>query len=250
MKGSVQPLWWISVVYLLCSMAEAAKKVPVRGLPVGTTASAEYGAFLKQARFAPSVHQQNTVENLFVQLQERRITIKPSLYKLLALADSGQLVPLCKKTAVFFSHVDNTRVKNTGCLSSMIRRKKHICDFIAQEDAGIATLTASPWLLSITGMCSGKGCPQGDVVRNLFSWPCWQVNDQFSSELLRSLSSMFHGKGLPKEEDVTTILAWPAWQVDGQFSYDLFRSFSGMFSAKGCQKSRMSQRFCRGRSGR
>ena len=97
MKGSVQPLWWLSVVCLLCSGALAAKKETVRGLCVGATAFSEYDSFLKQARFVPSAAHQKAVENLFGQLKEHRITAKPSLYKLLALAESHQLTPLCKK---------------------------------------------------------------------------------------------------------------------------------------------------------
>ena len=44
------------------------------------------------------------------------MTIKPPLYKILALADSNQLIALCKKTALFFSHADNSRIKDSGCL--------------------------------------------------------------------------------------------------------------------------------------
>ena len=101
----------------------------------GTDSSSEYAAALKVLRFVPSEDQKTAVESLFGQLKERHITIKPTLYNLLARADPEQLIPLCKKTAFFFSHVDNACVKNSGCLSSMIRSKKHIRDFIGQEDA-------------------------------------------------------------------------------------------------------------------
>ena len=184
MRDSVRPLWWLSVVCLLCSVALAAKKGTVRGLPVGTTASAEYGAFVKLARCAPSADQRQAVESLFGQLKERRITIKPSLCKLLALADGEQLIALCKKTALFFSHVDNTRVKNSGCLSSMIQSKKHINGFIGQEDTAIAMLAASPRLSSVTSMCHSKGVPATGSLKNLFSWPIWQVNGEFRDCLL------------------------------------------------------------------
>ena len=202
-------------------------------------------------------------ESLFSQLKERHITVKSTLYKLLALTDSDQLVALCQKTALFFSHVDNTRVTNSGCLSNMLRRKKHIRDFVVQEDADIIALATSPWLLSMTNMCSGKGFAQGHLVRNLFSWPCLQVNDSFSSGLGRTLSSMlggkglpeeaevkailswscwwingtfssmFHGQGLPIDADVKAVLLWPCWQINGQFSSELFRSFSSIFHGKG-----------------
>ena len=208
MKAAVQPLWWFSVVCLLCSVALAAKKDPVHDLPVGTSVSSESAACLENLRFVPSVEQKKAVESLFSQLEERHITIKPSLYKLLASADRDQLLSLCNKTALFFSHVDNRRVKNSGCLSSMIRGNKYIGDFIAQEDASIAMLAASPSLSSVTGMCSNRGIPNGERVLNLFSSPCWLINNQFSSELVRSFSSMLHSKGLPQENEVKDCLLY------------------------------------------
>ena len=146
--------FWVLLLLQFCPAVMAAEKSVEHSEPVATTTSSEYGAVLKLARFAPSPEQRRAVESLFGQLKERHITIKPSLCKLLALSDSHQLVPLCKKTALFFSHVDNTRIKNSACLSSMIQSKKQIREFIGQEDTGITMLAASPCLSSITGMCS------------------------------------------------------------------------------------------------
>ncbi|USE33983.1 hypothetical protein [Endozoicomonas sp. SCSIO W0465] len=36
----------------------------------------------------------------------------------------------------------------------------------------------------------------------LKAWECWQVNGEFSLELLRAFSSMCHGKGLPDKAKV------------------------------------------------
>ena len=104
---------WFVVLLLsqFCSVVIAAKKNVGHSVSAATTTSSEYGAFLKLARFAPSAEQQKAVESLFLGLKKRHITIKPSLCKLLALAERDQLVPLCKKTALFFLHVDNTRIK-------------------------------------------------------------------------------------------------------------------------------------------
>ena len=120
--GRYKVLGWFLALLLsqFCCVVVAAKKSGVHSLPVAST-TCEYDAFLKQARFAPSVPQQKEVESLFAQLKERQIAIKPTLCRLLALAQSDQLFSLCKKTALFFSHVDNSRIKNSGCLSSMIR---------------------------------------------------------------------------------------------------------------------------------
>ena len=232
MKGSVRPLWWLPVACLLCSVALAAKKSAECSLRFGTDSSSEYAAALKVLRFVPSEEQKTAVESLFGQLKERHITIKPTLYNLLARADPEQLIPLCQKTALFFSQVDNSCVKNSGCLSSMIGSKKHVRDFIAHETADLAKLTASPYFSSVTGMCNNRGVPSGDMVKNLFSWPVWQVNEQFRPDLFRAVSSMFSGKGLPKEAEVKALFSWPVWQLNGQFNYEIFRSFSGMFNGK------------------
>ena len=114
-----------------------------------------------------------------------------------------------------------------------MRTKKHICDFIDQEDGGIAIVAAAPCLSSVTGMCNTKGVPDGETVNNLLPWPCWQVNGGFSKQRFRSFSSMFNSRGLPCERDVAAILSWPVWRVNGEFNSDLFRSFSSMFSGKG-----------------
>ena len=143
--GRCKVLGWFLVLLLsqFCSVVVAARRSGVHSLPVATSTTCEYDAFLKQARFAPSDKQKKEVESLFVQLKERQIAIKPTLYRLLALVESDQLLPLCKKTALFFSHVDNSRIKNSGCLSSMIRIKKHIRDFIGQQESDIAMLATS-----------------------------------------------------------------------------------------------------------
>ena len=230
--------WFLFLLLLsqFCSVVMAAKKNIEYSLPAAATTSSEYDAFLKAARFMPSAEQQRAVESLFSQLQRRQITIKPSLYRLLALADSDQLVPLSKKIALFFSHVDNTRIKNSGCFSSMVQKKKHIRDFIGQEDSAIAMLAAAPCLSSVTCMCNNRGCPDAGAVKTLLSWPCWQMKGEFDEQRFRSFTGMFSGKGLPKQQDVQAMLSWPVWQMSGQFNHELFRSFSSMFTGKGLPK--------------
>ena len=198
-SGRYKEAGWFLLLLLwqLCPFVLAAQK-NVECLPVGTATSSEYAAFLKQARFTPSSKQQQEVERLFAQLKERHITIKPSLCKLLSLADNAQLVPLCQKTALFFSNVDNSCIKNSGCLSSMMQTKKHIRDFIGQEDVGIAIVAAAPYLSSVTSMCNKNGVPDGETVNNLLSWPCWQVNGGLASSVFVRFPPCFMAKGSPK----------------------------------------------------
>ena len=231
--------FFVVLLLQLCSVVMAAKKNVERSLPVATTISSEYGAFLQLARFTPSAEQQRAVERLFAQIQERHITIKPTLYKILALADSNQLIALCKKTALFFSHVDNSRIKNSGCLSSMLRTKKHMSDFIGQADAGIALLATCPCLSSVAGMCSKRGVPDGGQVKKLLSWPVWRANGEFSEQLFRSFSGMLASKGLPKETDVTEMLSWPCWRLHGHLVVSFFARSLPCLLAGGCLKSRV-----------
>ena len=86
--------FWVLLLLQFCPAVMAAKKSVEHSLPVVTTTSCEYGAFLELARFALSPEQRRAVDSLFSQFKERHITIKPSLCKLLALADSHQLVHL------------------------------------------------------------------------------------------------------------------------------------------------------------
>ena len=118
----------------------------------------------------------------------------------------------------------------------MMRTKKQIRDFIGQQDSSIATLAASPFLASVTGMCNYKGVPDGDLVKKLLSWSFWRVNGVFDEQLFRSFSSLFSGKGLPKESDVQAMLAWPVWQVNGVFCKQRFRSFASMLTGRGTPK--------------
>ena len=236
--GRYNVLGWFLALLLsqFCSVVVAAKKSGVHDLSIATSTTSEYDAFLKKARFVPSTQQQKAVESLFFQLKARHITIKPTLCRLLALAQSDQLLPLCKKIALFFSHVDNTRIKNSGSLSSMIRNKKHIRDFIGQQDSDIAMLATLPCLSAVTGMCNNRGIPDAQTVKSLLSWPAWQVDGEFSCDLFRSFSGMLCSRGLPKEPDVDVVRSWPVWQLNGQFNHELFRSFSGMFARRGLPK--------------
>ena len=120
-KGKVFGRFLGLLLSQFCSAVLAAKRHVGDSVPFGTIASSECGAFLEKARFMPSLEQQGAVESLFGELKKRHITIKSTLYTLLTLADSGQLVSLCQKIALFFSHVGNTHTKNR--LTTLLARK-------------------------------------------------------------------------------------------------------------------------------
>ena len=87
-------LWW-----WLCPVVLAAKK-NVECLPVGVTASSEYGAFLKTARFAPSLEQQKELESLFTQMKERHITIKPRCTNCWPWQTANSWLPLARLATI------------------------------------------------------------------------------------------------------------------------------------------------------
>jgi hypothetical protein len=66
---------------------------------------------------------------------------------------------------------------------------------------------ATPLSLRVSSsMETGKGLPEQEKVKAFLALDCWQVNREFSSELLRAFSCMLSGKGLPKEDDVKAFL--------------------------------------------
>ena len=134
----------------------------------------------------------------------------------------------------FFSAVDNTRTKNTSCLSSMLSSTKHIRAFAAQNENNLRLLATNPYLKPITSMSDRRGVPDPIHAAAMVEWECWKTNGIFNHELFRTFASMRSGRGLFDDEaEITAILAWPCWRVDGAFSMDLLRTISSMMNRKG-----------------
>ena len=134
----------------------------------------------------------------------------------------------------FFSAVDNTRTKNTSCLSSMLSSRKHIRAFAAQNENNLRLLATNPHLKQITSMCDRRGVPDPIHAAAMVEWECWKTNGIFNHELLRTFASMRSGRGLFDDEaEITAILAWPCWRVDGEFRIELLRTISSMMSCRG-----------------
>jgi hypothetical protein len=81
-------------------------------------------------------------------------------------------------------------------------------------------------LKQLAAMSNSKGLPEQEKVKAFLALDCWQVNREFSSELLRAFSCMLSGKGLPKEDDVKAFLAQDCWQLGRKFSLKLLRTGS------------------------
>ena len=134
----------------------------------------------------------------------------------------------------FFSAVDNKRIKNTSCLSSMLNSKKQIKAFADQNENNLQLLATNPYLKQITSMCDRRGVPDPIHAAAMVEWECWKTNGIFNHELFRTFASMRSGRGLFDDEaEITAILAWPCWRVDGEFSMELLRTISSMMSRKG-----------------
>ncbi|USE33992.1 hypothetical protein [Endozoicomonas sp. SCSIO W0465] len=115
----------------------------------------------------------------------------------------------------------------------MLSLKSQIKKFAEESEENIQAVAANPCLKQIASMCNGKGLPDKAKVEACVAWECWQVNGEFSLELLRAFSSMCHGKGLPDKAKVEALKAWECWQVNGEFSLELLRAFSSMMSSRG-----------------
>ena len=198
-----------------------------------TTDSAEALEILKQSlSFEMNEQENKAARQLFETLKRTNIRIKQTLYKLLVRVDRKELPIFCAKASVFFDSLTAT-IKDTGCLTSMLKNKKHLQDFAKRKDSELKYLGGLDTLRAVSSMNNGKGLPDEGKVKAMLGWPVWKVDGQFSMELFRALSSMTHGKGLPDEAKVKAMLDWAVWKVDGQFSMELFRALSSMNSGKG-----------------
>ena len=64
-----------------------------------------------------------------------------------------------RKATVFFAAVDAEKIKNTGCLSSMLQCKKHMRAFNSMADDNIQRIAINPQLRHLACIYTGKGLP-------------------------------------------------------------------------------------------
>ena len=161
-------------------------------------------------------HQQDSLITTLDQLknlcQERKITVKPTLDKLVNSCPNESKVQLVSKLGIYFSNVERT-VKNTGTITSMLlkgegtsRTKKNINDFLSIEDRDVKAIACYPFINSISSICNGKGFPKAGDVDTLLKLPSLQKDGQLDRQLLSSISSICHGKGFPNETLVSRII--------------------------------------------
>ena len=134
----------------------------------------------------------------------------------------------------FFSAVDNTRIENTSCLSSMLNSRNHMVEFAAQNENNLRLLADNPHLEQITSMCARQGVPDPMHAAAMVEWECWKTDGIFNHELFRIFAAMRSGQGLfGHEAEVRAIMAWPCWRVDGEFSMDSLRTIFPILRRKG-----------------
>ena len=200
------------------------------------TGTVEALDILKQhLAFEMDEEETEAAKQLFERLKNKNLKVKQSLYKLLSRVDRKDLPAFCTKASVFFSHLTTT-ITDTGCLTSMLKNKKHLQDFANREHPELEYLARLDTLRTFSSMNNGRGFPKRADVDGVKRWKVWEVDSKFSMELLRAFSSMNSGKGLPKQADVEDVKSWKVWEVDGQFSMELLRAFSSMNNGKGLPK--------------
>ena len=148
------------------------------------------------------------VKQLFEHLQHKNLKIKASFYKLLAKLSREDLPIFCAKASVFFSSSAIT-IKDTGCLTSMLKNKKHWQNFAGREDSELEYLAGLDTLRAFSSMNKGKGLPEQAKVKAVLAWPEWKDEDgRFSIQRFHAFSSMNHGKGVLERTKVKAVLAW------------------------------------------
>ncbi|USE38341.1 hypothetical protein [Endozoicomonas sp. SCSIO W0465] len=97
-----------------------------------------------------------TLDQLKGLCQERKITVKPTLDKLVNSCPNESKVQLISKLGIYFSSVEST-VKNTGTITSMLlkgegssRTKKNINDFLIIENPDVQAIACYPFITSIS----------------------------------------------------------------------------------------------------
>ena len=201
-----------------------------------TTGTVEGLDILKQhLAFEMDEQETEAAKQLFERLKNKKLKVKKSLWKLLSKVDRKGFPAFCTKASVFFSHLTTT-ITDTGCLTSMLKNKKHLQDFANREHPELEYLARLDTLRTFSSMNNGRGFPKQADVDGVKRWKVWEVDGKFSMELFRAFSSMNHGKGLPKQADVKDVTSWKVWEVDGEFSMELLRAFSSMNNGKGLPK--------------
>ncbi|USE38317.1 hypothetical protein [Endozoicomonas sp. SCSIO W0465] len=184
-----------------------------------------------------------TLDQLKGLCQERKITVKPTLDKLVNSCPNESKVQLISKLGIYFSSVEST-VKNTGTITSMLlkgegssRTKKNINDFLIIENPDVQAIACYPFITSISSICNGKGFPKAGDVDTLLKLPSLQKNGQLDRQLLSSISSMMSSRGFPKAGDVDTLLKLPSLHKNGQLDRQLLSSISSMMRSRGFPKA-------------
>ena len=155
------------------------------------------------------------VPTLFAKLEAFSIIEKPELFS-----------TYFAKATVFFSAVNTTQIKNTGCLSSMLYTKSQIKGFAKQSEEDIRAIVGQPFLKQISSMRNGKGFPTRAQMDVFIAIPClkqgWQQGKDEKDEkdeavqgnpvdqgLLIHISSMHNGRGFPTREQVEAFMTMP-----------------------------------------
>ena len=206
-------------------------------------------------------------ERLLKTLRERKIELsknrsKPPFYTLFARLKAFSIIEKPElfstyfaKATVFFSAVNTTQIKNTGCLSSMLQTKSQIKGFAEQSEEDIRAIVGQPFLKQISSMRNGKGFPTRAQVGVFIAIPClkqgWQQGKDEAVQgnpvdqgLLIHISSMHNGRGFPTREQVEAFMTMPClkkgWKQgsdeavqDNLIDCELLMRIASMNSCKG-----------------
>ena len=171
-----------------------------------------------------------TLENKKIKLTLNKNTPRgPVLFSILknkrVARDAVFISTFFYKANVFFTAVNQKKIRSTGCLTGMFSCDKEINEFVNEKDENIQAVAGNSHLESVARMCLHHGWPKSSGLTDMLGWGCWQFNGKFCPVLLQAYSKIFHSRGLPVKPDAKNFRNNKLWQINGRLSLARLQAF-------------------------
>ncbi len=149
------------------------------------------------------------------------------LKKYSIVKDSQTFTGYFAKANTFFLAVNTQQIKNTSCLTSMLKSKTQIKKFAEESEENIQAVAANPCLKRISSMCHVRGIPTAKEVNDFVGLEVFKGEGR---TLLPSISSMCNGQGIPTAKEVNDFVGLEVFKGEGR---TLLPSISSMCNGQG-----------------
>ncbi len=103
----------------------------------------------------------------------RRSVLSALLFEIISPLDITKdyriVLSFIGKATVFFQAVDSKRIKNTDCLSTMLKHRLHIEMFTVMDDSDIEMVASHPFLLDLAELQNSRGLPDPHRIKGITS---------------------------------------------------------------------------------